>query len=88
MDHLDLVRRQADPLDLKPGERLRDRDDARRTPREDALDETKRSGAKGIVVVLRRDEAPRANGSVDVRMDEMRVHELCRPRGATHAERE
>src|SRR5439155_17981702 len=50
VDHLELRLGQADPLDLKSCERLRDRDDARRAPCQCALDEAKRAGAERVVV--------------------------------------
>jgi hypothetical protein len=88
MDHLDLFRRQADLLDLEPCQRVRDRDDLRRPPRKRALDEAEGTCAKRIVVVLRRHEPARAESSVDVRMHEMGVHEICLPHDAAHAHAE
>ena len=76
MDRRDLPSGKSNSLDLKPCERLRDRDHLRRAECQDALDEAKRSGSERIVVVLRRHEPDRGERSIDVRMHEVCVHQV------------
>jgi hypothetical protein len=71
---------QPDLVDREPPQRLRDRHDPRRQPAEPALDVAERPEPERVVVVLRRDErrSPqrRRHAAVDVRVDEVRVHDV------------
>ncbi len=84
MDHLHLLPREADAFDLEAGERLGDGDHGGRAPCERTLDEPERAGAERIVVVLRRHQPPRAKCAVDVRVHEMRVHDVGVAHGSPH----
>ena len=86
VDHLDLLLRQPDALDLEAGERLRDHDDPGGSTGERTLDEAKRPCAKGVVVVLRRNQPLRTECAVHVGVHEVRVHDVGAPHGAPHAQ--
>ena len=88
-DHLDLGRRQSDAFDAESLQRVADRDHPARAARDRTLDETVGPEAEAVVVVLRRDERLASGGerAEDIRVHEMRVHDVGAADRAPQAQR-
>jgi hypothetical protein len=77
-DDNELLRREPNPLDVEPAERLGDADHARRSVGDRPLDEPEGACPERVVVVLRRDEgaSPADERAEPVGVDEVRVQNI------------